>query len=207
MEPDGLAALRLAELRPRRGQQERVGHRIRVGRPIRAGLRRPPDQLEPRGDVAPLVGAAHLQLAAEGPVEMLEVGRLDEHVAEFGERQAGLEPHLDRVLGEHVRDREVLAHVTQEVEQADRLQPLRVVVHDRAARPTEVEEPLQLRSDRGHVRLDLLARLQVALGGASRRVADHARPATDEGDRASAAELEPDEPEDRHQVADVQPRS
>ena len=51
---------------------------------------------------------------------MQEVGRLQQHVAELGEREPRLEPHLDGVLGEHVRHREVLADVAQEVEQAER---------------------------------------------------------------------------------------
>ena len=74
-------------------------------------------------------GAAHLQLDAHRPVQVLEVGRLQEHVAELGERQAAVEPHLDGVLGEHVRDREVLPDVAQELDQAERAQPVEVVDH------------------------------------------------------------------------------
>ena len=95
---------------------------------------RPPDQLQAGGDVAPLVGAAHLQLDAHRPVQVAEVVRLEEHVAELGERQAALEPDLDRVLGEHVRHREVLAGVAQEVDQRQLAEPVEVVDHDRAAR-------------------------------------------------------------------------
>ena len=72
-----------------------------------------------------------------GPVEVGEVGRLEEHVAELGERQAPLEPDLDGVLGQHVRDREVLADVAQEVDAAViGAEPVEVVDHDapRAAR-------------------------------------------------------------------------
>ena len=50
-------------------------------------------------------------------MEVGEVVGLQEHVAELGEREPALEPDLDRVLGEHVRDREVLAGVAQEVDQ------------------------------------------------------------------------------------------
>src|SRR6185312_10879956 len=132
--------------------------------------------------------------------------RLDEHVAELGERQPGFEADLDRVLGQHVRDREVLADIAQEVEQVEWFEPVRVVGHDRAARPREVEEPLELWPDRGDVGLDLLARLQVALRRAPGWVADHARPATDKGDRPAAVALEPDQAEDRDEVTDVEPR-
>ena len=79
--------------------------------------RGPPDELQAGRDVAPLVGAAHLQLDAHRPVEVREVVGLQQHVAELGERQPALQAHLDRVLGEHVRDREVLAGVAQEVDQ------------------------------------------------------------------------------------------
>src|SRR6266545_4284868 len=75
----------------------------------------PTDELQPRSDVAPLVRATHLELHAVGPVEVPEVGRLEEHVAELGVRQTALQPALDRVLGQHVRDREVLADVAQEL--------------------------------------------------------------------------------------------
>ncbi len=64
------------------------------------------------------------------PVQVGEVVRLQQHVAEFGERQAALEPDLDRVLGEHVRDREVLAGVAQEVDQRQLAEPVEVVDHD-----------------------------------------------------------------------------
>jgi hypothetical protein len=140
-------------------------------------------------------------------VEVLEVGRLDEHVAELGERQPALESHLDRILREHVRDREVLAHVAQEVEQRDRLQPAQVVLHARGVRPVEVEEVLELESHRRRVRLDHVRGLQVALAGPAGRIADHPGAAAHERDRAPAVALEVDQPEDRHEVADVQPRA
>jgi hypothetical protein len=110
--------------------------------------RPPPDQLEAGGDVPPLIRAAHLEIHAHRPVEVLEVGRLDQHVAELGERQAAVQPRRDRVLGEHVRDREVLADVPQPVDQPDLAEPVEVVHHQRAAvagRRGEVEEALELR--------------------------------------------------------------
>ena len=45
----------------------------REDQPVRLAALPPADQLDPRGDVAPLVAAAHLELAALGPPEMPEV--------------------------------------------------------------------------------------------------------------------------------------
>ena len=167
----------------------------------------PADQLEAGRDVAPLVGAAHLQLDAEGPVQMPEVGRLEQHVAELRERQAAAEPRLDGVLREHVRDREVLPDVAQELQHRQLAQPVEVVDHDGGVRALEREEALQLRADSREVRLERRAIQQVPLGGGARRVADHAGAAADEHDRPAAALLEVDEGRDRHEVADVERRT
>ena len=55
-----------------------------------------PDQLDPAGEVAPLVGAAELQRDAVLAVEVEEVHRLQQHVAELGVADARLEPALAR---------------------------------------------------------------------------------------------------------------
>ena len=162
------------------------------------------DQLEAGRDVAPLVGAAHLQLDAEAPVQVPEVGRLQQHVAELGERQPAAQPRLDGVLREHVRDREVLPDVAQELQHRQLAEPVEVVDHDGGIRPLEREEALQLRPDPGQVRLERRAIQQVPLGRGARGVADHPRAATDKHDRPSAALLEMDERRDRHEVADVE---
>ena len=99
VEPDRVARVALAELGARWREQELVGQPVsRLLRGVLPYPARPPDQLEPGGDVAPLVGAAHLQLDAHRPVQVPEVVRLEEHVAELGERQPAVEAHLDRVL-------------------------------------------------------------------------------------------------------------
>ena len=165
------------------------------------------DQLEPGGDVAPLVGATGLDLDVERPIEVQEIGRLQEHVAELGVRQAGVEAGLDRVLGQHVRDREVLADVAQELEHAHRAEPV-VVVDDaglgRAGR--EVEEVLELGLDRGGVGDDLGAIEQVALGRLAGWVADHAGAPTHDHHRTAAVALDVHQPEDRDQVPRVERR-
>ena len=69
-------------------------------------------------DVAPLVGAAHLQAAAVAPVELDEIVGLQDHVVEFEERQRllALEPQLDRIHRQHAVDREMPADIAQELD-------------------------------------------------------------------------------------------
>ena len=74
----------------------------------------------PGDDVAPLIGAADLDLAAVVLVQPEVVVGLQQHVAELGERDPvlALEARLDRLLGQHLVDRDVLADVAQELEEA-----------------------------------------------------------------------------------------
>ena len=75
-------------------------------------------EIDAGDDVAPLVGAAHLQDAAMAAVELDEVVGLQAHVVELEERQllVALEPHLDRIDRQHAVDREMPADVAQEVD-------------------------------------------------------------------------------------------
>ena len=100
-----------------------------MGRIPAAGLGacRASDQLKAGRDVAPLVGAAALQLDPVRATQVGEVGCLEKHVAELGEGESLRQSRLHRILLEHVRDREVLAHVPQEVEQPHLAQPVQVV--------------------------------------------------------------------------------
>ena len=68
----------------------------------------------------------------------------------------------------------------------------------------EVEEALELDADRRDVVLDRRDVEQVPLRRPARRVPDHPRPAADERDRPAAVTLEPDQPEDRDEVPDVE---
>jgi hypothetical protein len=89
-------------------------------------------------DVAPLIGAAHLQHAAGALVELDEVVGLQDHVVEFEERQLllAVEPHLHRVEAQHAVDREMPADVAQEVDVVERIEPVGVVGHQRIAAGT-----------------------------------------------------------------------
>ncbi len=74
-----VAALGLAELATVGFGNQRAGQ----CESLAAGLTA--DQLRTGGDVAPLVGAAHLQFTAFGFVQMQEVVALQQLVGEFGE--------------------------------------------------------------------------------------------------------------------------
>ena len=120
----------------RRGQREQLH------------VRHAPAEVDAADDVAPLVGAAHLQHAAGALVQFDEVVGLQDHVVEFEERQLllAIEPHLHRVEAQHAVDREVPADVAQEIDVVERIEPVGVVGHDGiAARSLELQE---LREDR-----------------------------------------------------------
>ena len=99
----------------------------------------------------------------------------------------------------------MLADVAQELEHPHGAEPVVVVDDERlAATRAEVEEVFELDLDRGGVRDHLLARQQVALGGSTRRVADHARAAADDDDRTAPMTLDVHQPEHRDEVPDVE---
>ena len=90
------------------------------------------DEVDARKDVAPLVGAADLQLATVVLVQPPVVVGLQQHVRELGVRDAvlALDPGADRLAGEHLVDGDVLADVAEEGQQRDVTGPL-VVVDER----------------------------------------------------------------------------
>ena len=93
-------------------------------------------ELDAVDDVAPLVGAAHLQPAAVAAGELQEVVRLHDHVVELeeGQRLLALEPQLHRFEGQHAVDREVAAD-SRAGTRCSRsvVEPVGVVDHQRVA--------------------------------------------------------------------------
>ena len=88
---------------------------------------------------------------------------------------------------------------------AELRQPLAVVDHLRlVGRRREVDEALELRADGRRIGSNLFVVEQVALARLARRVADHARPATDDHERRAACALEVGEHEDLDEVAHVE---
>jgi hypothetical protein len=158
-------------------------------------------QVDAHGDVAPLVAAAHLDVAGVVDVQAEEVVRLEEHVAELRVGDALLHPAPHRLLGDHLAHGEVLPDVAQELEQASRPQPVGVVEEEGVV---EVEEPLELGPDALQVRLQLVGPEQGTLPGPPPGVAHHARAATGQGQGAVAGQLEPAQGEEGEQVADVE---
>ena len=160
--------------------------------------------------VAPLVAAAHLELAAVVLVEVCEVVTLEELVGELGERHAlaalSAESLLDGVLGHHVVDGNQLAYLAGEVEESPVLHPVVVVDQNGGVGSVALEV-----DELGELGLDALlvvaqGRLveKVALLGLHRGVADHAGGSADEGDGTMAGVLEVLEHHDADQMTDVQ---
>jgi hypothetical protein len=138
-------------------------------------------------------------------VQVEVVPGLEQHVAELGVADAVLagEPGPDRLAGHHLVDRDVLAHVPEEVEHAEVGRPVPVVDQDRPA-VVEVDDPGDLGLDRRHVGAERGVVEQVALLGPPARVADHPGRAAGERHGAVAGVLEPAQHQEADQVADVQ---
>ena len=110
------------------------------------------------------------------PVEQLQIiARLQERVAEFGERDAfAFQAPLDRFLLQQVVHGEMLARIAQKAEQVERRQPVGVVDHAGGiVRRVEIEELLELGTNAGDVPLDLITRDEGPFLGRL-RIADHA---------------------------------
>ena len=192
----------LAELRPvGPGDQRRGEARARRRTPRRR------QKSTPAGMLPHWSRAAVLQRAAVPLVQLEEVVRLQDLVAELGEADARLQPGPDDLPGEHLVDREVLADVAQELDRRQRRGPVQVVDHPggvsgrrsrRTARPAAGSCSTQPATTRGVVE----RALALVLG-----VADQAGRAADQQQRPVAGQLQPPRGEDLHQVADLQARA
>ena len=162
------------------------------------------DQLDPRGDVAPLVTPADLDGALLLAEQVQKVVRLEQHVAEFGVRNSRVEACFHRLLLHHDVHGEVLAHVAKEIDQSLLDQPVGVVQDEGApVLRVEVEQPRHLVALTVDVCSDLLLGEEGALALLTARVADHAGAAAHEDDRLVAAQLEVPQQDERHQVPDL----
>ncbi len=201
VEPHG-AGGGLAHLSAGRRGQQGTGERIEL---MRAHA---PAEIHAHDDVAPLVGAAHLQVAGIAPCELDEVVALQQHVVELDERQLLLtvEAQLRRIHRQHSVDREMAADVTQELDVVQRRQPLGIVDHDGLARAVaERQEPRKHALDRILVRVDGLDGKNAPRLVAARGIADARGAAAHQRDRlAGARGLQPVQHHDRQQMADVE---
>lgn len=92
---------------------------------------KPIDEVDARGDVAPLIRASDLHGAVVVLIEPQKVGRLQQLIRELGERETVLGAALDRVLAEELRHRKVLANLPKELEHSHLMEPINVVDDDR----------------------------------------------------------------------------
>ncbi len=198
VEPDR-AGLRLAELGAVRLDDQRRGQRVHG---LAVGLA---DQVRAGREVAPLVAAAGLQRAAVAAVQLQVVHALEDLVAELGvaDARVGVQPSGDGLLGDHVVDAEVLAHVAQQADRGHPGGPVQVVDHARRVRALEVEEPRDLAAQALDPAGHRLGVVEHALGGGL-RVADQTGGAADQAEREVPRLLDPAHGEDLDQVAEVQ---
>ena len=168
------------------------------------------DQLCAGGDVAPLIAATHLQATVFVLIEEHEVVTLEQLVGELGERHAhvriGAEAFLDGVFGHHIVHGDVLADVSDEVEEGVILHP--VVVVDQLGGVGRVGVKVE---ELGQLTLDALLVVseggfveEVAFGRFHRGVTDHAGGAANKGDGPMSSALEVTEHHHADQVSDMQ---
>ena len=164
------------------------------------------DEVDARGDVAPLVRAAGLEEAAVRFVEMKEVVGLQERVGELGEAEARtVQAGLDAVAGQHGVDGKMLSDVAEKIEDADGAHPVGVVDEERRiGGGIEIEQTAELAPDAGDIGFEDVAGEEIALGRLAARVADHAGGAARERDGAMAGQLEPAQDEEADEVAEVE---
>ena len=140
------------------------------------------NEIDPGGDVSPLVAAADLQFAILRFAKIMKIKRLQDHVAELGVADAHvaiLHPRTHAFLRDHGVDLEVLADVAKHVEERQRRGPVCVVdqlcciLHS-----LKFHEAAKLNLDPFDVGLQQLVREELALGSLSAGIADRAgRPA------------------------------
>jgi hypothetical protein len=166
------------------------------------------DQARSRHQVSPLVAAADLQGAAVPPVELQEIHRLEQLVAELRVADpAAVEPRLDRVAFEHPVDGEVLADVAEELEDGHRLSPFQVANDQRAGLAVvKVEESGHLTADLLHPLGDHVAGVQHPLRRLAAGVADQPGRPAHQPDRPVTGQLEPAHGQQHDQIADMQAR-
>ena len=158
-------------------------------------------------NVAPLVGAAHLQPAADTLVELDEVIGLQDHVVEFEERQRllAVEPESHGIESEHAVDGEMPADIAQEIDVVDLHQPVGVVDHDRVAgAAAEFEIGREIAPDADEIVVDILWCQQLARFVLEGGVTDHRGAAPHQRDRPVAGLLQPVEHHDLDQRSRMQ---
>ena len=164
-------------------------------------------QLAARGDIAPLVAAADLQPAPLGLEEVVVVVALEDHVAELGIGDAhvvAVDAALDRLLLKHPVDREILAHVTQQLDGGQVLGPDIIVGDLRTVAGVALEEAAHLALDLFGADIEVLTAGKLAFLVLARRIADEPGGAAHEEDGIVSGALHAGKTQERDEVADVQ---
>ena len=182
------AGHRLAHLGARRCGQQRRRQCIELA------LIAAPAQFDAVDDVAPLVGASHLQHASLAPRKLEEIIGLQDHVVEFeeGERLLAVESQLHRIETQHAVDGEMHTIVAQEIDVVEMIQPVSIVDHPRIRGAiAEIEKPPEHLADAGQVGADLLDGEKLPRFVLERGIANLGGAAAHQGDRPVPGLLHP----------------
>jgi hypothetical protein len=200
VEPDG-AAGGLAHLGAGTRGQQRRGQRVEL-RAAHAMA-----EIDAVDDVAPLVGAAHLQDGAVTAIELDEIIALHDHVVEFEEAQRllAVEPELHRIEAQHAVDREMPADLAQEVDIVELQQPVGIVDHQRVGGAVAIAQHLgEDLPDAGDVGFDGLDREELSRLVLEGGIAHHRGAAAHQGDRPVPGLLHPVEHHDLDERAGME---
>ena len=193
----------LAHLAPIRGCDEGGGQAIQVAT---VGLAR---QFHAIDDIAPLVGAAHLQHTIMAARQFEKVKSLKHHIVEFQKTQRLLPLHaqFDRIEPQHAIDGKMPPVVAQKINANKPVQPL-LVVHQQCAvrRITEAQKTPKTPLDAADVRLDALGIHEAAAFLLAGRITDAGGGPPQQHDGAMSAVLQPPQHHDGKQIADMQGR-
>ena len=168
------------------------------------------DEFRSGGDVAPLVGAPHLEFAALLLVEVEEVVALEQLIGKFGKRHTfgkfAVETALHAVLRHHIIDGDALSDFACKVEEGIVFHP--VVIVDEfggiGSIAFKVEKARQLGFDASHVVAQRFFVEEVAFGAFPRWVANHTGSTADEGEGLMSRLLKVAKHHDTAKVPDVE---
>ena len=166
-----------------------------------------PCQINPRDDIAPLIGAAHLQHTAIAAAQFHKVVSLQNGIVEFQKthRLFAIKPQFHAIHGEHTVDRKMHAVIAQKRNIFELIEPFRVIDHDGIARAiAEFKVFFKNLTNAVFILLNIMIRKQRPLGVFARWIADFCGAAAHQDDRLMARLLQDAEHHDLHERADMQ---
>ena len=196
VEPDSTAG-GLAELGAVRFQHKGNGQAIGFG----IAAVHLADRVDTGRDVAPLVGAADLQLDVVMGKEVFKVDGLENLVGKFRKGNACFQTAGNDFLAEHDVDAEQFAIIAEEIEEADLAEPVIVIDEGDVFRIAEKMHELGLQFF--GIGLDFIESLELAFRLAAARVTDCTGTAANDDIRMMAGIGKALEHHERNQVADM----